>query len=100
MSEAVSQPQGFSLFILSDGTGETAATMIRAALVQYQKQDIQITRCKNVRTEPQVESIIQDCFEKRGIIVYTVASPHMRKRIKEIANSNGVLCFDLLGPLL
>ncbi len=91
---------GFNIFILSDGTGETAATMIRAALVQYQKSDIQMTRCKNIRNESQVESIIQDCFEKRGIIVYTVASPHMRKRIKEMADSKGILNFDLLGPLL
>jgi regulator of PEP synthase PpsR (kinase-PPPase family) len=92
--------QDFSIFILSDGTGETAATMIRAALVQYQKSDIHLTRCKNVRTEAQVESIIQDCFEKRGIIVYTVASPQMRKAIKEMADSKGILNFDLLGPLL
>ncbi len=90
----------FTLFILSDGTGETAATMIRAALVQYQEADIQITRCKNVRNESQIEALVQDCFEKRGIIVYTVASPHMRKRINEIALSKGVLSFDLLGPLL
>ncbi len=96
----MSTPQDFTIFILSDGTGETAATMIRAALVQYQKSDIQITRCKNVRNEAQVESIVQDCFEKRGIIVFTVASPQMRKRIKEIAESKGVLNFDLLGPLL
>lgn len=90
----------FTIFILSDGTGETAATMIRAALVQYQKADIQITRCKNVRNEAQIENIVQDCFDKRGIIVYTVASPHMRLRIREIAESKGILSFDLLGPLL
>ncbi len=90
----------FTIFILSDGTGETAATMIRAALVQYQKADIQITRCKNVRTEAQIEALVQDCFEKRGIIVYTVASPQMRIRIREIAESKGILNFDLLGPLL
>jgi regulator of PEP synthase PpsR (kinase-PPPase family) len=90
----------FTLFILSDGSGETAATMIRAALVQYQKSDIQIIRCKNVRNETQIESIIQDCFEKRGMIVYTVASPQMRKRIREISESKGILTFDLLGPLL
>lgn len=96
----MTQQTGFNLFILSDGSGETAATMIRAALVQYQKSDIQITRCKNVRNETQLESIIQDCFGKRGIIVYTVASPLMRKRIKEMAESKGILTFDLLGPLL
>ena len=90
----------FTIFILSDGTGETAATMIRAALVQYQKSGIQITRCKNVRNDSQIESIVQDCFDKRGMIVYTVAAPQMRKKIKECAEAKGILNFDLLGPLL
>ncbi|WP_413288517.1 pyruvate, water dikinase regulatory protein [Bdellovibrio sp. HCB337] len=90
----------WTIYILSDGSGETAATMIRAALVQYTNKDINIVRCKNVRTESQVESIIDECFERRGFIAYTVASPSMRKKIHELATSKGIPSFDLLGPLL
>jgi regulator of PEP synthase PpsR (kinase-PPPase family) len=90
----------WTIYILSDGTGETAATMIRAALVQYANKDINIVRCKNVRTEAQIESIIDECFERRGFIAYTVASPNMRKKIHELASSKGLPSFDLLGPLL
>lgn len=88
------------IYIISDGSGETAATIIRAALVQYQKADIQIVRCKNVRTEAQIESLIEECFERRGMVIYTVASPQMRGKIKELATLKGLLSFDLLGPLL
>ncbi|MFN8846957.1 MAG: pyruvate, water dikinase regulatory protein [Bdellovibrionales bacterium] len=88
------------IYIISDGTGETAATIIRAALVQYQKPDTQLVRCKNVRTEAQIESLIEECFERRGMVIYTVASPHMRNRIQEMATAKGLLCYDLLGPLL
>jgi len=88
------------IYIISDGTGETAATIIRAALVQYQKADIQIVRCKNVRTEAQAESLIEECFERRGMVIYTVASPQMRSKIKELSTFKGLLSFDLLGPLL
>ena len=88
------------IYIISDGTGETAATIIRAALVQYQKPDIQIVRCKNVRTEAQAESLIEECFERRGMVIYTVASPQMRSKIKELSTFKGLLSFDLLGPLL
>ena len=49
--------------------------MIRAALVQYANKDINIVRCKNVRTEAQAAAIIDECFEQRGFIAYTVASP-------------------------
>ena len=90
----------WTLYILSDGSGETAATMIRAALVQYANKDINIIRCKNVRTEAQIEAIIDECFERRGFIAYTVAGPNMRNKIHELATTKGIPSFDLLGPLL
>jgi regulator of PEP synthase PpsR (kinase-PPPase family) len=92
--------QTFTIYILSDSTGETAATMIRAALVQYSQREINIIRCKNVRTESQVESIVEECFQNRGMIVYTVAPPQMRAKIRELASGKGIPFFDLLGPLL
>jgi regulator of PEP synthase PpsR (kinase-PPPase family) len=90
----------YTIYILSDGTGETAATMIRAALVQYSSKDINIVRCKNVRTEAQAEAIVEECFQQRGMIAYTVASPLMRTKIREMAAAKGIAYFDLLGPLL
>lgn len=90
----------YTIFIISDGTGETAATMIRAALVQYQQSDIQIIRNKNVRSDNYIDSIIEECAAIKGMIIYTVASPSMRKKIQERATEKGILSFDLLGPLL
>jgi regulator of PEP synthase PpsR (kinase-PPPase family) len=90
----------YHIFIVSDSTGETASTMIRAALVQYSGKEIDITRFKNVRTEEQVESVVEECFQKQGIIVYTVAIPQLRNKIRDLAAGKGIAYFDLLGPLL
>ena len=89
-----------TIYIIADGTGETAATMIRAALVQYQDTEINIIRSKNIRTEQQVESVINDAVENHGIIIHTVVSPHLRAVIQEQALSKGLLAVDLIGPLL
>lgn len=88
------------IYIISDGTGETAATMIRAALVQYPDKDIQLIRAKNIRTENQVPPLIDEAFASKGLIVHTVASAQLRSKIKELAGSKGIPCIDLLGPLL
>ena len=93
-------PMTYTVYILSDGTGETAATMIRAALVQYSNKDINIIRCKNIRTEVQAEAIIEECFERRGMVAYTVASPHLRNKIRDLASAKAIPYFDLMGPLL
>ncbi len=95
----MSQKKG-TIYIISDGTGETAATMIRAALVQYQDAEINIVRSKNVRTETQLESVIADAFENQGIIIHTVVSPQLKQVIQEQSAAKGLLSVDLIGPLL
>ncbi len=96
---SILMPNG-TIFILSDGTGETASTMIRAALVQYQSHEINIVRCKNVRTPAQVEALFEDVVSRRGFVVHTVVSHEMRHKILELAQTKGILAVDLLGPLL
>lgn len=88
------------LYILSDSTGETAATMIRAALVQYPNKDVQIIRSKNIRTEQQALAVIEECFERKGLIVYTMASLSLREKVRELASEKAIPCLDLLSPLL
>jgi regulator of PEP synthase PpsR (kinase-PPPase family) len=88
------------IYIISDGTGETAATMIRAALVQYADKEVSLIRCKNIRTEAQVEPVIEECFERKGFIVFTVVSEQLRKKILDLAAGKGIPSIDLLGPLL
>ena len=89
-----------TVYIISDGTGETAMNMTRAALVQYEQMDMNIVRVKNVRSDAQIESIISDVFEKKGIIIHTFVAPTMRTKLTELAAGKGILTVDLLGPLL
>lgn len=89
-----------TIFILSDGTGETASTMIRAALVQYSDESINIVRCKNVRTEEQIDALIEDVHARKGIIVFTMVSPQMSRKVIETAAQKGIAAVDLMGPLL
>lgn len=96
----MSEANTYTLFILSDSTGETAVTMLRAALVQYGEKEINIVRCKNIRTEEQARNVVDDCFERRGMIVYTFASPILRKKTAELCLEKSIPSIDLLGPLI
>ncbi len=89
-----------TIFILSDGTGETAATLVRAALVQYSDLTLNIVRCKNVRTEEQIDSLIEDVYARKGIIVFTMVSPQMSRKVMDSAGAKGLAAVDLMGPLL
>ena len=88
------------LYIISDGTGETAATMVRAALVQYPDKDVSIVRAKNIRTELQLANIVDEVFEKKGLIVFTIAGASLSRRLKELCGEKGIRFIDLLGPVM
>lgn len=96
----MSTQSDYTIAIVSDGTGETAATMIRAALVQYANQDVQLVRYKNIRTEAQLEPILQEAFENKALVAYTVVASGLRQKLRESASAKGIPTIDLLGPIL
>lgn len=99
MSEELKKAQ-FQVFIVSDATGETAETVMLAALSQFKKKDMIITRISNVRTEEHIRSIVKDAVELKGLIVYTLVSERLRNALKEEAYKYEVLTIDIIGPIL
>jgi regulator of PEP synthase PpsR (kinase-PPPase family) len=88
------------IIIISDGTGETASLMTKAAIVQFSDKEIVFTRYKNIRTKVQIEAIFQDAAPRHDLIVYTIVSPELRQYIKDASELFKVPTIDLLGPLL
>ncbi len=88
------------IFVVSDGTGETAAQMTKAAMVQFSGQNIFFSRHKNIRNEIQIEAILEEAREKKDLIVYTMVSPTLRTFLVSRATELHIPCVDLLGPLL
>lgn len=89
-----------AVYIVSDGTGETASLMTKAALVQYSGYDVNLIRCKNVRTETQIEAILSEAKTNHGFVVFTIVSPELQTKTHLLADQYKVQHIDLLGPLL
>lgn len=89
-----------TVFILSDGTGETASMMVKAAIVQYRDRAVNIVKCRNVRTAEQVEALFDEIKTQNGLLVHTLASQSMRRKVEELSSEFKVTSVDLLGPLL
>jgi len=91
---------GYYIYVISDATGETAETVTLAALSQFRKKDIIISRIGNVRTEDHIRSILKEAADVRGLIVYTLVSDRLRKVLREEASRYQLLTIDIIGPLL
>lgn len=96
----MAEKQGLTIFILSDGTGETADQMIKAAIVQYVRSGLRIIRYKNVRTEAQVAAIFEEAHHVNALVVYTVVTENIRIFIRKMSEQTSIASVDLLGPLM
>lgn len=89
-----------NIFVLSDGTGETAEQMVKAALVQYAREGVKVQRHKNVRSESQVIPIVKEAAASNSVLVFTIVSDALRTFIAAQSKEAGVPAIDLLGPLM
>jgi len=88
-----------TLYIVSDGRGDTGAAVLEAALVQFQGEAHHIRREANVRTKERVAEIIAAAREVRGVVFYTLVEQETRRALQESAAQRGVPVVDILGPV-
>jgi regulator of PEP synthase PpsR (kinase-PPPase family) len=90
----------YRVFVISDGTGRTAAQILEAALTQFPDTEVDITIRPQVRTNGQVLDAVTEAREADGFIVHTVVSRHLRDYIIQSGRLHRVETIDLMGPLL
>ena len=96
----MTENKNFKIIILSDGTGETAASIVRAALVQYEDSNVQTILHPNVRTEKQIFSLLENIDPQKTIIAYTMVLDELRSAVESTSKDKKLSCIDLLGPLI
>jgi regulator of PEP synthase PpsR (kinase-PPPase family) len=88
------------VFAVSDATGDTCETVVRAALTQFQDTEVVLERVAQVRTEDQVADIVRRAAAVRGVVVYTMVSVELRQKMMEVGMTSGVPTLDIMGPIL
>jgi hypothetical protein len=89
-----------SLFVVSDGRGETGAALLHAALVQYPNQRYVVVREADVLTRERIEAIVAAAAQVQGVIFYTLVGEVTRRAMQQAAANRAVPVVDVLGPAL
>lgn len=89
-----------TLFSVSDGTGETALGIVKAARVQFSESEIHLERFNKVRTREVLEEILQKALSAHAIVVTTIVNPELRVYLISRAMQLGIRVVDVLFPLL
>lgn len=72
----------FHLHLVSDSTGETLDSILKAGLSQFEQVDIVKHFWPLVRSEGHLERVLAEIAEKPGLVLYTLVSDEMRNRLE------------------
>jgi regulator of PEP synthase PpsR (kinase-PPPase family) len=96
-AEAVRQ---FYIHLISDATGTTLQGLARACLSQFDGIDPVERFWPLVRTERQLERVIEDIREYPGPVLFTLVDKHLRRQLQKACTDLQVPCMPVLDPII
>ncbi len=90
----------FTVFVVSDATGDTAQRMMRAGLVQFKDASVRLVRRAHVQTPRQVHGVVREARDNNAMIIHTLVSDDLRRIMRIETRTQGVDVLDILGPVL
>lgn len=97
---AASTGQGFHLHLVSDATGETIQSVARACLAQFEGVEPVEHFWNLVRTDRQLDLVIEQIADYRGLVVYTLVDEPLRRRLEDTCRQLGVPSVSVLDPVM
>jgi regulator of PEP synthase PpsR (kinase-PPPase family) len=93
-------PSYFHLHLISDATGETLTTIAKAAAVQYaQVRPIEHVH-PLVRTQRQLDRVLQEVASAPGIVLYTLVQRELTQSLETRCRELKVPCLHVLEPVM
>jgi regulator of PEP synthase PpsR (kinase-PPPase family) len=88
------------VFVVSDATGRTAESVVKAVLVQFPDIEPRVSRFQNIRTQERILEILDQAQAVSAIVIYSFVSEALRLFIRKEGKRRDLILFDLLGPLI
>jgi regulator of PEP synthase PpsR (kinase-PPPase family) len=88
------------IIVLSDGTGETAEKVVRAALQQFKGHLVHVRTQAQVTRPDQVAAWFRVAARQQALVITTLVSETMREQARQCARDHDVVHLDLISDLL
>ena len=93
--------QKHQIYLISDSTGETLDRIFLAIQSQFSNFSYQNKEFVFIRTEQQINKIIEECKKKENIIIlYTIVETKLAKYLSQTCERQKIPCFGILGNLI
>lgn len=88
------------IHLVSDSTGEMIERIARACMCQFAEVEAQRRLWPFVNRPQRVEQVLAGIAEQPGIVMCSLLDKDLRRRMRQGCQAMGVLCVDVLGPVL
>jgi [pyruvate, water dikinase]-phosphate phosphotransferase / [pyruvate, water dikinase] kinase len=89
-----------TIFICSDGVGETAEAVAQATVRQFAGERVRLKRYAPIKDEDEIVQVVKEAEATGGFIAFTLVQPELREMMREEAAKRGVRAVDVLGPMM
>jgi len=89
-----------NIFIVSDATGATAEAVVTSSMVQFGGADFNIRRFPFIRSESQVEYVVEQAPVGECIIVFTFVSRELADFMIQKGQARKLTVVDVMSPLM
>lgn len=90
----------FHLHLVSDATGETLNSVVRACLVQFENVEPVEHMWSMIRTERQVEKVLAGIAANPGMVLFTIIEERVRAGIEKGCRALGIPFIPVLDPTM
>ena len=91
----------YNVYLISDSTGETLDRIFLSLKSQFANFDYNKKEFVFVRTEQQIDRIINECAKiDNSIILYTIVETKLAKYLSNNCEAKNIPCFGILGNLI
>lgn len=100
MTDAAKTLRHFYVHLVSDATGTTLQGVARACLSQFDGIDADEQLWPLVRTEKQLERVMEGIRVNPGPVLFTTVDPSIRRKLRKMCKEIDVPCMPVLDPII
>ena len=90
----------YHIHLISDATGETLNAIAKAALAQFERNQVEEHSYVLVRSAKQLERVLEHVRAEPGLIFFTLVNPELRRELLAQCASMSLPCLDVMeGPI-
>lgn len=89
-----------TIYVISDSLGETAESVAKATMSQFDQENIDLVRVPYVRHTDQIRDIVNDAAAAGAVVCHTLVSPELRETFERLADEKHVRYVDIMGPMM